>query len=240
MELKVTVPTDLSEITLDQYQRFARLEGNEEFLTHKMLEIFCGLPLADLPNVRIKDVSHVTKHIQGMLEQKPKLVPTFTLGEQEFGFIPELDNITYGEFVDLDTYLQDVQYMHKTMAVLYRPVTQKVKNRYLIESYESAGKYADLMKQAPMHIALGAVLFFYRLGNELLEATLTFLEEGKMDLMSTQDKDNLQSVGDGMRHSINSLKAMLDGLQTFQNLNSTSASNSSRLKNKSKKLKATY
>jgi hypothetical protein len=240
MELKVTVPTDLSEITLDQYQRFARLEGNEEFLTHKMLEIFCGLPLADLPNVRIKDVSHVTKHIQGMLEQKPKLVPTFTLGEQEFGFIPELDNITYGEFVDLDTYLQDVQYMHKTMAVLYRPVTQKVKNRYLIESYESAGKYADLMKQAPMHIALGAVLFFYRLGNELLEATLTFLEEGKMDLMSTQDKDNLQSVGDGMRHSINSLKAMLEGLQTFQNLNYTSASNSSRLKNKSKKLKATY
>ena len=238
MELKVVVPTDLSEITLDQYQRFARLEGDEEFLTHKMLEIFCGLPLADLPNVRIKDVSHVTKHIQGMLDQKPQLVPTFTIGEQEFGFIPELDNITYGEFVDLDTYLQDVQYMHKTMAVLYRPITQKVKNRYLIEPYESAGKYADLMKQAPMSVALGAVLFFYRLGNELLEATLNYLETEKSQ-MSTQDRDNLQSVGDGMRHSINSLRAMLDGLQTFPNSSSMSASNSSRLKNKSKKLKAT-
>jgi hypothetical protein len=50
MELKVVVPTSLSEITLDQYQRFARLEGDEEFLTHKMLEIFCGVPLAQLPN----------------------------------------------------------------------------------------------------------------------------------------------------------------------------------------------
>ena len=160
MELKVTVPTTLSEITLDQYQRFARLQGDEEFLTHKMLEIFCGLPLADLPNVRIKSVSHITKHINGMLAEKPNLKPTFTLGEQTFGFIPELDNITYGEFVDLDTYLQDVQNMHKAMAVLYRPITQQVKSRYLIEPYESAGKYAEQMKQAPMDVVLGGVLFF--------------------------------------------------------------------------------
>ncbi len=166
MELKVVVPTSLSEITLDQYQRFARLQGDEEFLTHKMLEIFCGLPLADLPNVRIKSVSHVTKHINGMLAEKPNLKPTFTLGDQTFGFIPELDNITYGEFVDLDTYLQDVQNMHKAMAVLYRPITQQVKSRYLIEPYESAGKYADLMKQAPMDVVLGGVLFFWRLGND--------------------------------------------------------------------------
>jgi hypothetical protein len=240
MELKVTVPTDLSEITVDQYQRFARLEGDEEFLTHKMLEIFCGLPLADLPNVRIKDVSHVTKHIQGMLDQKPQLVPTFTIGEQEFGFVPELDNITYGEFVDLDTYLQDVQYMHKTMAVLYRPVTQKVKNRYLIEPYESAGKYADLMKQAPMSVALGAVLFFYRLGNELLQATMSYLEEEKTPLMTTQSKDSSARDGDGMLHSINLLKEMLGDLQTYPNLSYTSAFSSSPLKNKSKKRKATY
>jgi len=239
MELKVVVPTSLSEITLEQYQRFARLEGDEEFLTHKMLEIFCGLPLADLPNVRIKDVSHISRHIQQMLAEKPSLTPTFTIGEQEFGFIPELDNITYGEFVDLDTYLQDTQNLHNTMAVLYRPITTKVKSRYLIEPYESASKYSGLMKQVPMHIALGAVLFFYRLGNELLEATLTYLEEGKMDLMSTQERDNLQSVGDGMRHSINSLKEMLGDLQTFQNLNSTSAFSSSPSKSRSKKLKAT-
>jgi hypothetical protein len=222
MELKVVVPTDLSEITLDQYQRFARLEGDEEFLTHKMLEIFCGLPLADLPNVRIKDVGHVVQHIQGMLGQKPQLVPTFTIGEQEFGFIPELDNITYGEFVDLDTYLQDVQYMHKTMAVLYRPIKQKVKNRYLIEPYESAGKYADLMKQAPMSVALGAVLFFYRLGNELLQATLNSLEKEESKT-NTQGKGSSQSNGGGTQPSISSLKAMLEDLQMYQDWSFTSA-----------------
>jgi len=40
MELKVIVPTSLDEITLAQYQRFAKIEGDEEFLTKKMLEIF--------------------------------------------------------------------------------------------------------------------------------------------------------------------------------------------------------
>jgi hypothetical protein len=59
MELKVIVPTSLSEITLEQYQRFARLEGDEEFLTKKMLEIFCNVPLDKLPNIRFKDVSGV-------------------------------------------------------------------------------------------------------------------------------------------------------------------------------------
>jgi len=237
MELKVNVPTTLSEITLEQYQRFVKLEGDEEFLTHKMLEIFCGLPLADLPNVRVKDVSNVTSHIYKMLNEKPKLKPTFTIGKQEFGFIPEIDNITYGEFIDLDTYIQDIQNLHNTMAVLYRPITKQVGERYLIEPYESASKYAELMKQAPMDVVMGAVLFFYRLGNELLQATMNYLEENKTT--SSAANRSLTNDGDGMRHSISLLKEMLEGYPKYQNLNFTSAFSSSPLKSKSKKLKTT-
>jgi hypothetical protein len=179
------------------------------------------VPLSGLASVRIKDVGHITKHIQGMLAEKPSLTPTFKIGEQEFGFVPELDNITYGEFVDLDTYLQDVENLHKAMAVLYRPIVQKVKSRYLIEPYESASKYSDTMKQAPMHVALGALLFFWRLGNELLQATLTSLEKAESKT-STPDKDSSPSVGDGTQPSISLLKAMLEDLQTFPNLSYTS------------------
>ena len=66
MELKVIVPTSLSEITLDQYQRFVRLDGDEEFLSHKMLEIFCGVPLAKLPNVKFKSLAGVVNRLNGM------------------------------------------------------------------------------------------------------------------------------------------------------------------------------
>jgi hypothetical protein len=168
MELKVVVPTSLSEITLDQYQRFARLEGDEEFLTHKMLEIFCGVPLAQLPNVKFASVANVMRHINTMFSEKPSLKTEFKLGEHTFGFIPNLEDITFGEYVDLDNYMSDVQDLHKTMAVLYRPITERAGRRYAIEPYESAGKYADLMKDAPMDAVMGASLFFYRLGNDLI------------------------------------------------------------------------
>ena len=238
MELKVIVPTSLSEITLDQYQRFARLEGDEEFLTHKMIEIFCGVPLADLPNVRIKDVSHISKHITAMINEKPNLIPTFTMGSKRYGFVPELDNITYGEFVDLDGYLQDVQDLHKAMAVLYRPITNEVGNRYLIEPYEGSSKYSEQMKQAPMDVTMGATLFFWRLGNELLQAMLTSLENQNRKT-NTQSNPNSPSNGVGMQQSINLLKEILESLEKLQDFSYTSAYTSSRSKSKSRKLKTT-
>ena len=235
MELKVIVPTSLSEITLEQYQRFARLEGDEEFLTKKMLEIFCNVPFEKLPNIRFKDVSSVSKRLSQVMEEKHPLTPRFTLNDQEFGFIPSLEDITYGEFVDLDNYLSDVHNLHKTMAVLYRPVIGKVGQSYIIEEYESSSKYSDIMKGVTMDIAMGAVVFFWTLGRELLTATLTYLE----NQMETNTQANLNSIkdGDGTMPSIHSLKVMLDDLMRSQASPFTNALPSFPMKNKSKKQK---
>lgn len=215
MELKVIVPTALSEITLDQYQRFARLEGDEEFLTHKMLEIFCGVPLAELPNVKFASVANVMRHINTMFAEKPSLKTEFTIGEETFGFIPNLEDITFGEYVDLDNYMGDIQELHKTMAVLYRPITERIGKRYAIEPYESAVKYSASMKDAPMDVVMGASVFFYHLGNELLHATLTSLEK---ETMSTPQSPNSAESGDGILPSISLLKEMLQDLNELEGL----------------------
>lgn len=237
MELKVIVPTSLSEITLEQYQRFARLEGDNEFLTKKSLEIFCNVPLEQLPNVRFKDVSSVFKHINAMLKEKPSIKQTFTLKGQEFGFIPSLEDISYGEFVDLDSYMSDTQNLHKTMAVLYRPITQKAGRRYDIEPYESATKYCDLMKEAPMDVAMGAILFFWTLGKELLMATLTYLE-GELPKMNTQASPNSIKSGDGTIPSIHLLKEMLEDLTKLEDYPFTNVLPSLHTKSKKQKPKA--
>jgi hypothetical protein len=236
MELKVIVPTSLSEITVEQYQRFARLEGDNEFLTKKALEIFCNVPFEQLPSIRFKDVSSVFTHINAMMKQKPKLTPKFTLKGQEFGFITSLEDISYGEFVDLDSYISDTKNLHKTMAVLYRPITRKNGRRYEIEPYESATKYCDLMKEAPMEVAMGAVLFFWTLGKELLIATLTSLEKPKRK--RTPTKPNSESDGDGILRSIPYLKAMLGDLMKLEDYPFINASPSSPLKNNETKQKA--
>lgn len=236
MELKVIVPTSLSEITLEQYQRFARLEGDNEFLTKKSLEIFCNVPFDQLPNVRFKDVSSVFNHINAMMREKPSLTQRFTLKGQEFGFIPSLEDITYGEFVDLDSYMSDSKNLHKTMAVLYRPVTQKSGKRYEIEPYETATKYCDLMKEAPMDVVMGAVLFFWTLGRELLMATLTSLE--KHPKIISPLKGSSQNDGVGTQLSIPSLKVMLDDLMRLEDYPFINVLPSSLLKSTETKPKA--
>jgi hypothetical protein len=54
----------------------------------------------------------------------------------EYGFIPNLDDMSFGEYVDLDTYLGDWQNIHRAMAVLYRPIREKRGERYNIVPYE--------------------------------------------------------------------------------------------------------
>jgi hypothetical protein len=61
-------------------------------------------------------------------------------------------------------------------------------------NYESATKYCDLMKEAPMDVVMGAVLFFWTLGKELLMATLTSLENHKAGRLHPAES-NSQTMG---------------------------------------------
>ena len=160
MELKLVVPTSLDEITLEQYQRFARIEGEGEFKQMKMLEIFCGVPFSDLPNVRLVDAVNVLQQLTKTLSEKPGLTKFFELNEVKYGFIPALNEISLGEFVDLDSYLSDWATMHRAMAVLYRPVVKEKGERYDIEKYEATDERDELMKQMPASVVLGALVFF--------------------------------------------------------------------------------
>ena len=106
MKVEINVPDSLKEITLDQYQRFEKLntEENKEstFLLQKMVEIFCNLNLKDVANIKYKSVQEIVVHLNKIFDQKHSLTPTFTLGNVEYGFIPVLDDMSLGEFIDLD------------------------------------------------------------------------------------------------------------------------------------------
>jgi hypothetical protein len=136
MEVKIKVPNHLSEIPLHKYQQFQKvLDVNQDsgmsdiFIQEKMLQIFCDLPLSDALKYRKGDIDNITNIITGTLEQKPDLVRTFKIGDTEFGFIPKLEDMTFGEYIDLDNYIGDVKNLHKAMAVLYRPIKTKDKKQ---------------------------------------------------------------------------------------------------------------
>jgi hypothetical protein len=219
MKLKITVPNKLSEINLLQYQKFlsiAKDNEDSEFLHQKMVQIFCGIDLKEVAQIKYKDVAEITTTISTMFNVNHKHIPTFKMGGVEFGFIPNLDEMTFGEYTDLDTYITDWDNMHKAMAVLYRPITKKgLNNTYDIEEYKGSATYADVMKHIPLDVCFGANVFFYSLGNELLKATIHYLENNK-EIQDILQHQTLELNGGGIVQSMLLLKETLTDLTQLQ------------------------
>jgi len=223
MKVNITIPESLKEVTLYQYQRFEKLTTENEpseFVNQKTIEIFCNIELKDVARIRIADVSNLLTHLNDLLQQKPKLTNTFKLGVYEFGFIPKLEDITSGEYIDLETYLSDTQTLHKAMAVLYRPIKTKVKDLYTIEDYEGADKYSEVLKYMPLDIALGSMLFFWTLLNDCVSGLADYIQNEAGQ--SEQANKLLAKNMDGINQSMQQLKGMYSTLipsQNFQLLN---------------------
>ena len=216
MKLEISIPTELKEIKLAQYQAFLKIakdNEDEEFLNQKMVQTFCGIDLKDVAEIRFKDVLEITESLGKMFNvQSHKFINRFKLGGVEFGFIPELEDMSFGEYTDLDTYIGDWDNMHKAMAVLYRPITKKgLNNTYEIEKYNGSITYSDVMKHAPLDIVFGANVFFYNLGNELLKSTMNYLENNK-EMQTILQQHNLENDGVGSVQSMLLLKETLQDL----------------------------
>lgn len=221
MTQEIQVPTTLSDITLEQFQAFNRVldeTDNEVFITHKMIATFCKIRMSDVIRIRQIDVESIANTLRVMLEGDKKFIQRFTLGGKEFGFIPNLEDISSGEYADLDKYIANWETMDKALAVMYRPITKTKGDKYEIEPYEGSATYSEVMKYAPLDVAFGSLVFFYRLGSELLKATLNYLETEVMELaeMNIRDRHNSTLDGDGITTSMHSLRETLEALRALQ------------------------
>jgi len=201
MKLDIRVPTSLNDIPLYQYQQFIKAFENSEELTDeyaglKMLEIFCGLKTDESLKVKVADIKKITDKLNKALSEKPLLITRFKLGKTEFGFVPQLDELTFGEFVDIENNVGDWETMHKAMAVLYRPVVQRVGKKYEIEEYRG-DSWHDAMLNMPASVAISAINFFFHLENDLLKATLAYSDLAETPVQ--QDKQTtLTNNGGGI------------------------------------------
>jgi hypothetical protein len=181
--MKLIVPNKMSEIKLADYQKFVRLEGDDEFLARKAVEIFCNLKIDVILQMKAASLTKVSRILMNAFNERPSLTQRFKMDDKEFGFIPSIEEITVGELNDVDQYISDWSQMHRAMSVLFRPVVATFGNRYEIEKYEGSEKYAEKMKEMPLDVVIGAMLFFWTLGNDLSQATLKSLEkETEMNL----------------------------------------------------------
>ena len=213
MEIILQLPQNINAITLKDYQKYNKIitenpDAEADFFNIKMLEIFCDLKYKDITSLPIGEFDDTLDYMEEIFREKTPLVRRFNMTgsdgvEIEFGFVPNLDKITMGEYIDLNTYIQEADTLHKAMAVLYRPIHKDYKKKigYKIDSYKGADLFSDVMKDMPLGIALGAKVFFYRLGIKLSRTILSYsqamLEDKGLNL-SEEEKATLTKNMDGI------------------------------------------
>lgn len=214
MKVDLIVPNSLNEVTLGQYQEYLKLKDlTETQLSFKMIEIFCGVKAEHVRLLKATDVQDIVNIMSAMFESKPSLVHSFKLNGVEYGFIPNLDEISFGEYIDLDTSIGDWENMEKAMGVLYRPIEIRKGNRYTIKEYDAGD--TEHLKDMPLDAVIGSILFFYRLGNELCQTMMNSLEQTEETLL--QEYLNSEQNGGGTQAFMHSLNQILDDLKISLN-----------------------
>jgi hypothetical protein len=216
MNINIEIPTKLSDITLGQYKRFLNIQKQTEeshFLNAKAIEIFCDIELKNVMRLKMADFDKITNKINSLFEQKPKLVQRFKIDSVEYGFHPQLDELTLGEYIDVDTYIADWENMEKTMNVLYRPIENKLKDRYSIKEYNV--DTSDNLLAMPMDAVLSSIFFLWNLGIDLSKTILNYSELGEVTNLTHQQI--LAENGDGISQYTHSLMGILQDLKISPN-----------------------
>ena len=217
MKIEINVPTSLSEVTLGQYQKFLKIaEDNPEgnFLNAKMIEIFCGIPLSDSYKLKMSSVTAIIDILNELLSQTPKRVEQFTMNGVQYGFIPDLDEMSLGEYVDLDGNASDWNNMHIAMNVLYRRIKIKKSGKYNIVDYNVENP--EKMKDMPLDAAIGSLFFFYNLGMELSKHTILY-SSNQAEMEAYQEQLISETNGDGISQFMVSLTEILQDLKISLN-----------------------
>ena len=182
-EVKLTIPDKWSDITIETYQKYVKIQegkGSEKSKVIKSLALLCGTTPFIVKKMAYKDLLEIMGIIKKLIDTEPakeEFRKIFMFKKQEYGFCPNLSNITTGEYIDLETYCKEpIENLHIIMSILYRPISFKRGERYAIESYNPDEFKEELFKDCPMDIALNSLGFFLTLGERLAKISHSFLQ----------------------------------------------------------------
>lgn len=187
MSIKVKIPADYASITVKQYADFNSAKNDIE-------------RLASISNLTQKEVEQIpVQHLPVLLEafndtlanESAKFFETIAIKDKDFGFIPDLYEISMGEYADISTWASDVNAnIVKIMGTLYRPIDKRVGKKYTIvpHSKENRELFESYIEEMTLEQFNGAMLFFSTLLNELNNTSLDYLEK-EVEKLTNQMKD---------------------------------------------------
>ena len=202
------IPERWTQVGLGQYQSFMEQSvdiKDEHRLDLVAISSFTGLSIDLVGKIRKQDIDAVKTELSKLLKIKMNttLNTIIEIDGVDYGFHPKLKDLTFGEFVDLDNYLEEPwKNMHYIMAILYRPITSRKKKKYAIEEYDSdksfdrANLFKDNLSVATVN---GAASFFLTIGKEYQIALQSSLSKQQRKMMKkTELQTQTTSIQSGV------------------------------------------
>jgi hypothetical protein len=219
------IPDSWSDITIRQYTRFWKsieaYEDREEFadrVIDRAALHFCLIDSHTYKRLPIDAHKAIETQLIAMLSQKNglELVKEFELDGVKYGFIPNLETMSYGEYLDLSSYSKSTwENLPIILSILYRPITERHwSGRYAIQPYKGTDDTQTKLfsERLSMDIAFGAIGFFLSLQGLLVKDTLTSLQEEMKRMESNGHlKQGSQENGDYIRRSLHLLQEIHSG-----------------------------
>lgn len=175
--MKLTVPTELKDITLGRYMAYEAAQGALE-----QVAALCGITVEVARQIDREDFAKVEQLLGTLMEapeQDYQLQPIVEVNGQQYGIIPNFARITTGEYIDLETLCEDAyNNFPQIMAIVYRPVLEHYGNEYRIAAYTGDEKHGWALHMN-MDAVLGALAFFLNTGLRLSNASLRYLQAAK-------------------------------------------------------------
>jgi hypothetical protein len=135
--------------------------------------------LSDIPDkllkqLSLKDVANLMEKLADIQSRaNTQLVNKIKVDGKEYGFHPNLEEITLGEYADIENCISEgiENTLNRIMAVLYRPITSTQGRYYTIEAYDVTTKKEreQIFKAMPAATVESALLFFWTFVSELLK-----------------------------------------------------------------------
>ena len=160
-----------SDLTLEKWLKLIDLEtGSKTKQAEETIVTLSNIPRKLIKELGINDVALIMSGLAEIQSKKrTKLLKLITVNGKEYGFHPNLNDITLGEYADIEHYIKlgMEKHMPEIMAVLFRPVVERKNKVYTIEAYDgNISIRAEEFKKMSAEQVQNALVFFYHLGKK--------------------------------------------------------------------------
>ena len=191
------------DVTLDKWAKL--IDSKSKSKTKEALDtisLLSDIPRKLVKELSINDVSNILNKVAELQNKaSSRLKRIIKVDGVEYGFHPDLSEITLGAYADIETYIQNgmEKNLAKLMAVLYRPVVKRNGKHYSIESYNGSDvrMRAEKFKKMKAEDVNSSLVFFWTLGNELSTILPLYLMERMKEVKQSLLMKNLPVSGLG-------------------------------------------